>query len=151
MVVIRINLFNTAAEQWFTFHTLHCPARFAVEYFSLKLLFKMFSHILNLLQWNQHSIAANLTNIFVVYWIKKKKWLPPFEFVKLRKSIKWWGKLKLIWDRSLIITWVGRQLNAGTNPIHAKARNYKTGLQRWKDMDGIVTSNGQFQLGTHLM
>ena len=43
------------------------------------------------------------------------------------------------------------QLNAGTNPIYAKSRNYKTGLQHWKDMDGTVTSNGQFQLGTHLM
>ena len=32
--------------------------------------------------------------------------------------------------------------NAGTNTIHAKARNYKTGLQHWKGMDGIVTSNG---------
>ena len=38
--------FNTAAEKWFNFHSLHCPARFVQEYFSLTLLFEMFSFIL---------------------------------------------------------------------------------------------------------
>ena len=61
----------------------------------------MFPHILNLLQWNQHFVAADLTYIFVIYWNNKKKWLPPFEFV-IEEKYKIRGQTKEKWDKSLI-------------------------------------------------
>ena len=33
----------------------------------------MFSHILNLLQWNKNFVAAKFTYIIVIYWTNKKK------------------------------------------------------------------------------
>ena len=136
--MIRIDLFNTAAGKWFTFHALHRLARFALEYFLLKLSFRMFPQILNVLQWNQHFVAANLTYIFVIYWNNKKKMAAVIWICKIEE------KYKIRWQT---IEKLGqkfkdeRQLNAGTNPVHAKARNNKTGLQHLKCMDGIVTSN----------
>ena len=93
--------------------------------------------------WFCHVMAHLLKQI--------KKWLPASEFVKLWQNIKESGKLKKRWDRNVIITRVERQLNPGTNLVNPKARNYETGLLHRKGTDGIVTSNGQFQLGTHLM